>query len=488
VKRNIWILLTVILLVQPGFAQKPQYQPNWASLDARPTPEWWRDAKFGVFITWGLYSVPAWSPKGTYAEWYQHALQEKTQNGQVYEYHIKTYGKNFAYKDFYPLFKADLWNPDEWAELFREAGAKYVVLTTKHHAGDCLWPSKEASRAYGRPWNTMETGPKRDIVGELTAAVRRKGIRMGTYYSLYEWYHPLWKTDKKRFVAEHLFPQFKDLITRYRPDIIWSDGEWDLPSEEWRTPELLAWLFNTSPNEPDIVINDRWGKDTRHKHGGFYTTEYGSGLDDDTHAWEENRGMGASYGYNRNEDIADYRTGREFILMLADIVSRGGNFCLDIGPRADGKIPVIMQERLREIGKWLKANGDAIYGTRMWRTPCQWSEGTRPQTKRGEFMTGFDILKETIAPEKGQAIKEIFFTHKDNALYAISPCWPGKDLVIKNVRADKESQVTWLATGQTLKWKNKSGNLVISMPEFDPNSLSPELQYAYAFRITAIKW
>ncbi len=150
--------------------------------------------------------MPAWSPKGTYAEWYQHALQEKTLNGQVTDYHVKTYGKNFAYKDFYPLFKAELWEPDEWAALFRDSGAKYVVLTTKHHAGDCLWPSREASRAYGRPWNTMEAGPKRDIVGELTAAVRRAGIRMGFYYSLYEWYHPLWTADKERFISGASLP------------------------------------------------------------------------------------------------------------------------------------------------------------------------------------------------------------------------------------------------------------------------------------------
>jgi len=482
-------VLPIVLLLcgSPGLAQAPRYEANWESLDARPTPQWWRDAKFGVFITWGLYSVPAWSPKGTYAEWYQHALQEKTLNGQVYDYHVKTYGRNFAYKDFYPLFKAELWDPDAWAALFRESGAKYVVLTTKHHAGDCLWPSREASRAYGRPWNTMEAGPKRDIVGELTAAARRAGIRMGFYYSLYEWYHPLWTADKERFISGHLFPQFKDLVTRYHPDIVWSDGEWDLTSEEWRTPELLAWLFNTAPNAADIVINDRWGKDCRHKHGGFYTTEYGSGLDDDTHAWEESRGLGASYGYNRNEDIADYRSGRELVLMLADLVSRGGNLCLDIGPRADGRIPVIMQERLLQIGRWLKANGEAIYGTGTWRQPCQWSGGARPQAQRGEYMTGFDILRETVAPEAGQAVKEIFFTAKGDSLNAITPRWPGKELVVRDVRAVKGSRVTWLATGQALNWKNKEGNLVISMPDFDPNALPPELQYAHAFRITGIQ-
>jgi alpha-L-fucosidase len=487
--RTFVLALTFVLTNQPVFLSEQaaaKYEPNWESLDSRPTPQWFRDAKFGIFICWGLYSVPAWSPKGTYAEWYQYFLQEKSLEGQVYDYHLKTYGEDFRYQDFAPLFKAELWDPNEWADLFERSGAKYIVLTSKHHAGDCLWPSREASRAYGRPWNTMEMGPKRDLVGELAAAVRANGLRLGLYYSLYEWYHPLWKGDRQRFVAEHLFPQFKDLIARYRPDIVWSDGEWEMTSGEWRSPELLAWLFNTSSNAKDLVINDRWGKDTRHKHGGFFTTEYGSGLEDDRHAWEENRGMGSSYGYNRNEDITDYRSARELVLMLVDVVSRGGNLCLDIGPRADGQIPVIMQERLLQIGAWLKANGEAIYGSQMWRTPCQWSPGSRPETKRGEFMTGFNILKETLDPEDGQAVKEVFFTCKNGNLYAVAPRWPGKHLVIKDLKVGRKSRVTWLATGQELKWKNKRGDLIISLPEFDPEGLSPEIAFAYAFRISQV--
>lgn len=474
------------LLAGPALAQGPRYEANWASLDARPTPAWWRDAKFGIFITWGLYSVPAWSPKGTYAEWYLHALREKTEDGQVYAYHVKTYGPDFGYEDFYPLFKAELWDPAEWAAIVRQSGAKYVVLTTKHHAGDCLWPSAEASRAYGRPWNTVEAGPKRDIVGELTSAMRQAGIRMGLYYSIYEWYHPLWLTDKPRFVAEHLFPQFKDLVTRYRPDIVWADGEWDLTSAEWRTPELLAWLFNTVPNADEVVVNDRWGKDSRHVHGGFWTTEYGSGLDDDRHPWEECRGIGASFGYNRNEDLADYRSARELVLMLADIVSRGGNLCLDIGPRADGKIPVIMQERLAQIGTWLAANGEAIYGTRMWREPCQWSAGTRSEAKRVQYLTAYDILKETEAREKGRAVKEILFTRKGDALYAITPRWPGRELVVRGVVPAPGSTVTWLATGKALEWTIKKGDLVVSLPASGPGELADELRYAYAFRVAGV--
>ena len=189
-------------------------------------------------------------------------------------------------------------------------------------------------------------------------------MRIGFYYSLYEWFNPLWLKDRKRYVAEHMIPQFKDVVTRYRPAIIFTDGEWDMPSSDWKSEELLAWLFNESPCKDEVVVNDRWGKECRHHHGGYYTTEYGAGLKDDAHPWEESRGMGFSYGYNRAESIDDYQTPRELILMLCDLVSRGGNLLLDIGPTADGRIPVIMQERLIQMGDWLKVNGEAIYGTR----------------------------------------------------------------------------------------------------------------------------
>ena len=474
--------VVALLLTASAVANAATYEPNWQSLDARPTPRWFSEAKFGVFVCWGLYSVPAWTPKGRYAEWYQYWLQQKSFNGQVHDFHVSTYGEDFEFADFAPLFKAELWDPNEWADLFAGAGAKYIVFTTKHHSGYTMWPSREAERTYGENYNPVKVGPRRDIVGDLAAAVRAKGIKLGLYYSLYEWYHPLWKSDKQRFVAEHFFPQFKDLVTRYRPDIVWADGEWELPWEQWRSPELLAWLFNTAPNESELVINDRWGKGIRHKHGGFYTTEYGSGLDDDAHPWEENRGMGYSYGYNRAEDVEDYRSAQELILMLIDVVSRGGNLCLDVGPRADGKIPVIMQERLLQIGAWLKTNGEAIYGTRMWERPCQWSEGNIPQLKRGEYMSKFNILEQTIAPPEGQAFKELLFTFKDGNLYAIAPKWPGKTLRLKDVRPGNRTSVTFLATGRDLPWVRRGNDVVVTLPEFDANATTA--RHAYVVRLS----
>src|ERR1017187_7383454 len=235
-------LFLFLLFLTPLSAQT--YQPTWDSIDKRPTPSWFSDAKFGIFIHWGVYSVPAYAPvipgKLAYAEWYWHQMNEGRDNAKAngietgtWAYHQKQYGAGFDYKNFAPEFKAELFDPQQWAGIFAGSGAKYVVLTSKHHEGFALWPSKEASATWGRPWNAVEAGPRRDVLGDLSDAVRRKGLRMGYYSSLYEWYNPLWLSDKPRYIREHMFPQFKDLVTRNNPSIIFTDGEWEIPSTEW---------------------------------------------------------------------------------------------------------------------------------------------------------------------------------------------------------------------------------------------------------------
>ena len=482
--------IIAIILITAGVhfagAQK-KYKADWSSLNERPVPEWFTNAKFGIFIHWGVYSVPAWSPKGTYSEWYQEKLKS---DPRVLEHHNKVYGPHFSYYQFGDMFTADLYNPKEWAEFFKKSGAKYIVPTSKHHDGYCLWPSKEANKSFGFPWNSADVGSKRDLLGELAEAVRAEGLKMGFYYSLYEWYNPLWLTDKKKYVKEHMFPQFKDVVNTYKPSIIFSDGEWDLPAEEWHSAKLIAWLFNESEAPKDVVINDRWGKDRRHKDGGYYTTEYETGLDLE-HPWEENRGIGYSFGYNRNEDAQDYNTGQALTLLLIDCVSRGGNFLLDIGPDRFGKIPPIMQERLLQIGKWLDKNGEAIYSTRKWEKSFQWSEtgvqDYEPVKNEANRVSGDFILQQTIKPEKGNAVKEIFFTRKDNDLFAIVPLWPGKELVVRDLNLDDSSEITLLATKEKLNWKNSGDDLVISMPLFDPKNFTEEDYYAFAFKITNVK-
>ena len=466
-------LLLFLLMLVPLRAQT--YQPTWDSLDKRPTPAWFTDAKFGIFIHWGVYSVPAYAPvipgKLAYAEWYWNAMThgkddpraDAIQKG-TWIFQQAKYGADNPYQSFAPQFKAELFDPAQWAVVLASSGAKYVVLTSKHHDGFALWPSKEASTTWGRPWNAVEIGPKRDVLGDLTDAVRAKGLHMGFYYSLYEWYNPLWLSDRPRYVSQHMFPQFKDLVTHYKPDIIFSDGEWEMTSADWRSPELLAWLFNNSPVKDKVVINDRWGKDTRHKHGGYWTTEYTAGMSGMDHPWEESRGMGFSYGYNRAERLEDHHTGRELVIMLVDIVSRGGNLLLDIGPSSDGTIPVIMEERLNQIGGWLKVNGDAIYGTKPWKVTRQWSAGEVPNAEYNrEYQTPYDLSHLVAKPDLGRASIEAFFTTKGSDLFAILPRWPGHSFDLKGVTGVKS--VMLLGSATPLKFKVMGSGVAIELPD-----------------------
>lgn len=466
-----------------------QYEPTWESLDTRPIPEWFGGAKFGIFIHWGPYSVPAWSPKGTYSEWYQYWMQSKSLFGngdfkgdEVASYHERTYGKEFTYYDFGRQFKADLFNPEEWAELFEKAGAKYIVLTSKHHDGFTLWPNIEANDR-GFAWNSAEVGSKRDLVGELSAAVKKTNVKMGLYYSLYEWYHPLWQTDKKRFVDEHFLPQIKDLVTNYSPDVLWADGEWEMTDEEWRSKEFLVWLFNESVVKNSIVVNDRWGKGIRKNHGGYFTTEYESEAPEFDKPWEECRGMGFSFGYNQNEDAQDYNSAKALVLMLTNIVSTGGNLLLDIGPDARGKIPTIMQERLLQIGEWLTTNGEAIYNTMPWKSSFQWSGGERNFKPKQHYLGGDFILKQTINPEPGYAVKELFLTQSKDAYYVIVPQWPGKEMVITDLSLVIGTKITLLATGEQLSWHQSGEDIIVEMPAYQPNKMKVSDSYAYAFSI-----
>ncbi|MBN2329927.1 MAG: alpha-L-fucosidase [Candidatus Omnitrophica bacterium] len=474
-----------------GHAQP--YEANWESLDQRSVADWFEDAKFGIFIHWGPYSVPAWTPKGTYSEWYQYWMQSETLFGngnfkgtEVADFHRKTYGHHFPYYKFGEMFTADQFEPERWAELFKKSGAKYIVLTSKHHDGFCLWPSKEANDR-GFPWNSADVGAHRDLLGDLTQAVKAVDIKMGFYYSLYEWYHPWWQNDKERFVQEHFLPQVKDLVERYQPDILWGDGEWDMTPEQWRSQEMLAWLFNESSVKDAVVINDRWGKGVRHHHGGYYTTEYDAAAEYDK-PWEECRGMGFSFGYNQNEDIEDYNSAQVLLYMLIDIVAHGGNLLLDIGPDGRGNIPVIMQERLLQMGHWLEANGEAIYQTRPWFTKVQWTEGDRNyKPPKQSYLGGDYILAMTVNPKPGYAAKEVFFTSKGDALFAITPKWPMDELSLKGVQASEKTEITLLADSQNVSFRQEGENLVLTMPPFDPNVLKNELTYAYVFKISHVK-
>jgi alpha-L-fucosidase len=206
-------------------------------------------------------------------------------------------------------------------------------------------------------------------------------------------------------------------------------------------------------------------------------------MKDDSHPWEESRGMGHSYGYNRAESIDDYRPARELIFTLIDLVSRGGNFLLDIGPTGDGRIPVIMQQRLLEIGDWLRVNGQAIYGTRFAGRDCQWSEGKRPGQEYGEYMVKYNLMEQVgQEPKNGVAVKQVFFTRKPDALFAITPGWPGDTLVLRDLRLPHRPTVTLLGYAEPLEYSISGRNLTIRTPRFAPDE-APS-RHAFAFKIT----
>jgi alpha-L-fucosidase len=493
------------------------YQPTWESLNSRLTPQWFLDAKFAVFVMWGEYSVPAWADKSFYSEWYEFLL--KTSEGQdlndrelsshnypksndpflaasyegrkkmfqrakeIGRFHEKVYGKSFPFENFLAQFKGELFDPVHWADVFARAGVKYVVMSAKHHGGYCLFPSMHEAESWGYPKDSVHLGPRRDVLGETLDAMRQKNLRAGMYYSLYEWQNPLWIADRNRYVEKLFHPQFKELITRYEPSIIWADGDWLMDDKGWRSEELLAWLFNESPVRDDVVVNDRWGA-LRRKHGTYFTTEFGSGLPDGSHPWEESRGIDNSYAYNRNSSLAEYRSVETLVHTLIDTVSRGGNLILNVGPMADGMIPLIVEDRLLGIGAWLRVNGEAIYETRPWERSCQWSDGPIPhrdfsKTHSSDLYDLSQLL--TKDPTRATAIIEAFFTKKEGTLYVLIPRWPGKRFVLKNIKLAERVTVTLLGYGAKLSWRPSQKDVVIDIPQLSVDEVP--CRWAYVLKI-----
>ncbi|MEU7967709.1 alpha-L-fucosidase [Streptomyces sp. NPDC049097] len=424
----------------------PDYRPTDASLAGHQAPYWFHRAKFGIFIHWGVYSVPAWSPVGQqYAEWYWNNLQS-TDNA-VYAYHAQTYGEDFAYDDFIPMFTAARFDPRSWVELFRDAGAQYHVLTSKHHEGFALWDTKLSDR------NAVKMGPKRDLIRELFDASAKFApeLHRGLYFSMPEWFNPdnPWMghaprnpytlqpvpytgyTAGKDYVKDYQAPQMLELVHRYDPAVLWCDigGAND-------SLDVVAEYFNHGKNRPkpyEVAVNDRSGIAFH----DFTTPEYTTYDNTVVAKWEASRGLDPfSYGYNRATPDDRYMTTEEVVHSLVDIVSKNGNFLLDIGPRADGTIPEIMQTRLRETGHWLKTNGEAIYDTTYWSRMAQLGEDLR------------------------------FTVRQNEAFYIHSLTQPGSTLTVEApVPIRGGDKVTMLGHDRPLTWRVRNGSLVIDVPQ-----------------------
>lgn len=449
-----------------------RYEPTPESLEQHVVPDWFHDAKLGIFIHWGLYSVPAWAPRSetfvdlvpkrgyeyhfthnSYAEWYWNTIS--IEGSPSHQYHLKTYGEGFSYDGFIPLFLQAVrgWDPQIWASLFEFAGARYVVLTTKHHDGFLLWPSKHP--------NPFKDGyqSERDLVGEFTDAVRAHGMRMGLYYSGgIDWtFQGLGIGNLNKFIqaipqsdeyARYVDSHWRELIERYEPAILWNDIAYPLVAN---APQLFADYYN---RVPDGVINDRFNIPYS-PYGklpfDFVTPEYKVLDSTEEQKWESTRGIGNSFGFNRNETDEDLLSTEALVHMLVDIVSKNGNLLLNVGPTAEGTIPWLQAERLLGLGWWLRTNGDAIYGTRPW------------QTATGKTADGIAVR----------------FTQKRDAVYAILLGTPEDGpVVIRGLELDIRSSVELLGFRSPLLWEQRTEGVAITLQ----GSLTGAP--AYSFRIS----
>ena len=450
--RSSTIILFIINFVIA--VQCVHYEPNWKSLDARPLPKWYDQAKIGIFIHFGLFSVPSYVSEWFWDFWRDPSSPYVWQHAQLLRFMRDNFKPNFTYADFGNNFQAEFFNATHWAEVIKKSGARYTVLTTKHHEGFTLWPS-----SYSFQWNSMALGPKRDIVGEFSAAIRKIGnIHLGLYYSLFEWFHPLYLRDMEHNYTTHEYvrlkarPELEELINTYLPDLLWSDGDAVYNDTYWNSTDILAWLYNDSPVKDVIVTNDRWGTNCHNKHGGFFDGPDRNNPDSlPKHKWESAISVDQfAWGYRREASLDQLLTIDELIHQLLKTISFGGNFLVNAGPSKDGRIMPIFEERLSQLGEWLEINGDAIYESQIYEK-CQISKNN-----------------------------QTFYTMKSDAIYGITLEWPHEgSLEFECIDYNDVDQVTMLGSSESIKFGPGSNGTLVKFPKWIPGDT---LKYAYSFK------
>lgn len=366
--------------------------PSWNELDrlsdSRPKAQWYHQAKLGIFLHWGVFSVPSYESEWFWEQW----KNTESSYDHIRSFVNHTERPSFDYTQYAARFQVDtLFNATYWAnDIFAPSGAQFIVLTSKHHDGFCLWNSTpHVPLTYN--WNAIDVGPQRDLVGELARAVKatisphtRQPLIFGLYHSLFEWFHPLYLQDRRKgfnntkdslFVKEKILKELVDIVIRYHPQVIWSDGDWEAPPRYWKSRQFLYWLLTMSPVAKSVVYNDRWGQGITCHHGSFLTCADRYQPDDfnitNPKKWEDALTIDThSWGYNRISKLEDYMTTKDLIHTLIKTVAWNGNMLLNVGPASDGTIHPIFVDRLRGIGDWLKVNGPAIYKTDPWLV-CQ---------------------------------------------------------------------------------------------------------------------
>ncbi|ESQ82520.1 hypothetical protein AEAC466_16780 [Asticcacaulis sp. AC466] len=463
------------------------FRPDWAALQAYQTPKWYADAKFGIFIHWGLYSIPAFG-----GEWYSRNMYIK--GSAAYEHHIKTYGPQtqFGYKDFIPLFKAEAFDAGAWAKLFSEAGARYVVPVAEHHDGFSMYDSRLSD------YTAVKMGPKRDLLGEISQAVRNQGLHfaLSSHRAEHDWFFDegrkfpsdvsdpanagLYGPAQDRMAGkgdEDLFGDYTyvsqawlddwlarqaELAARYDPDLIYFDWWIGQPSFRNTLPKFLAWYYNrAAKKDGSAIVNYKLGEFA--DGAGVLDIERGQAPGIRPDVWQTCTSISdKSWGYIENDT---YKSPAQLIHLLADVVSKNGNLLLNVGPHADGRIPDGAKDTLLKMGAWLKVNGDAIYGSRPWvifgEGPTETASGTFAESKA-----------------KPYTANDFRFTVNDGVLYAIEMARPAGEVTITSVRSDYPvKRVTLLGSSASIAFRQSDAGLTLTLP---PDASE---QLAYVWRI-----
>ncbi|MFI3285595.1 MAG: alpha-L-fucosidase [Rikenellaceae bacterium] len=466
------------------------FKPDSLSIGENYTiPEWFTNDKLGIFIHWGVYSVPAYG-----SEWYARCMYQE--GHKINKYHQETYGSltEFGYKDFIPMFKAESFDAASWAKLFKESGARYVVPVAEHHDGFAMYNS-----AFN-PWNSVDMGPKRDVIGELSKAIKAEGLVFGlsSHRAENPWFYnegmkipsdvrdgnvSLYGQCLERPGGKGMTPEYGDhpgsneesreqwllhmyeLIDQYQPELIWFD--WTVGKYPFQPTfyKFMAYYYNNALDwGKEVVVNTKCGYSDQSQ---VFDIERGKSDRIRRYAWQTDTSIGKkSWSYTPDEVN---KTPNHIIDDFVDIVSKNGNLLLNIGPKVDGTITDEQQHVLRELGAWLKVNGEAIYDTRAW---VRWGEGDNAGTSG--YMTDGDASHYTA--------HDIRFTENGDALYATTLDWTDGDIVISSLAPAcgdnlKVTAVSMLGSAESVEWEQTAEGLRISFPEKKPSD------YAHSFKI-----